>query len=623
MAARIGFAERNIFRPWAKFARKHPKISTAIKVAAPVAGVAIGGGASLAAYGTAALAYATSNAITYGVAAHSIRWVASKLVGHAGRGDEIRDNKIYQVQLEDQLESGGKKEYSADFIHCQKRKISFLEVRIRLLEEHITMLTQLSGLSHQPIPEIETRLDSLVRQLRKAETDKKENVDYLGKERKANGDKVNSNGNGIMADQVIQRLYESVAPLQRELRLLDEFSNELKSYAETLAEHSPHLLNDLNKRISQTVERARIRQEELDDINSVAVKVAAKGLDPSGFEYVRVLGAGGMGGAFCFYLAKEDRFVAVKVNLSNSQPEVLKRFTREASVMARLDHAGIAKGYGSDKNLEEVYPAFREILKKIIDEGILPENDSTAIRLGTTAETYPYYITQLIRGISLTDLMEQYPGGMPIELVLTIAGHMLNAIEYYASPEINIVHRDLKPDNVLLRIEIKPTDPEFAKLIDFGIAKTNDPGQTKLTMAGAIFGTPLTLSHEQTAAHPDIDINTDLYALSAMIYMMLAGKDKKTGIGKHLLKIMTPTVIQAYHDDELGPILDRDLARWPHLAKLLKRTLSFSLADMHMRPADYESANIPIQKRPTIAEIREVFKLCEQYYSGTSVVGLV
>lgn len=614
MAQRIGWTEKIILRPWARFARNHPKLSKAIKVAAPVAGVAIGGGASLAAYGTACLAYAASNAVVGGITAHSLRWGASKVVGHADRGQEIENNLLNLRGLKHQLETSGKREYPADFIHTLSRKISFLDVRAQLLTEHIKILSSVSVLTHEPIPEIEGRLDLLARQLQKAEKERELNVGFLGREKEKSDIRINENG--ITADQVIQRLFESVGPLQRELRLLDEFSVELEKHAEGLELHSPHLLSDVNKRTDRIVERRRIRQEELDDINAVAVKVAAKGLDPSGFEYVRVLGAGGMGGAFCFYLAKEDRFAAVKVNLSNSSPEVLKRFTREAEVMSRLDHPGIARGYGAGKNLEEVHAGFREVLTKIIEESIIREEDTTAIRLGTTAETYPYYITQLIRGITLEELMAQYPDGMPIDLVLTIAGHVLNAIEYYASPEINIVHRDLKPANVLLRVEKDTKDSEFLKLIDFGIVKTHDADQTKLTQAGAIFGTPLTLSWEQIFNVEKVDINTDLYALSAMIYMMLAGGDK------NLLKVLSPAPMP-YPDKELGPILDRDLAQWPLLISLLKRSLSNSLADMHMNPDKYTSRGIAIQQRPTFAEIRDVFRQCEEYYAGTRVAGLL
>jgi serine/threonine-protein kinase len=86
-----------------------------------------------------------------------------------------------------------------------------------------------------------------------------------------------------------------------------------------------------------------------------------------------------------------------------------------------------------------------------------------------------------------------------------------------------IVHRDLKPDNIFLcHID---GDPDYAKVLDFGVAKlaAHDRKQGTMTQAGMVFGTPKYMSPEQSRS--DItDARSDIYALGIILYEMLAGK---------------------------------------------------------------------------------------------------
>jgi serine/threonine-protein kinase len=84
-----------------------------------------------------------------------------------------------------------------------------------------------------------------------------------------------------------------------------------------------------------------------------------------------------------------------------------------------------------------------------------------------------------------------------------------------------VVHRDIKPDNIFLARH--DDDPEFAKILDFGIAKLVGEGGSTITQAGITVGTPAYLSPEQ-AFGGELDGRSDLYSLSVVLYEMLAGR---------------------------------------------------------------------------------------------------
>ena len=114
---------------------------------------------------------------------------------------------------------------------------------------------------------------------------------------------------------------------------------------------------------------------------------------------------------------------------------------------------------------------------------------------------------------------------MPLVRALHIARQIAYALR--SAHALGIVHRDLKPENVML-VE-KSGDPDFVKVLDFGIAKvpigerTDDaPSSKPITKVGMVFGTPEYMPPEQ-ALGQDVDERADLYALGVMLYEMLAG----------------------------------------------------------------------------------------------------
>ena len=202
------------------------------------------------------------------------------------------------------------------------------------------------------------------------------------------------------------------------------------------------------------------------------------------------LGRGGMGLVYRATHVKLRRQAAVKIlhpSLAAS-PDVRSRFEREALASGKIDHP----------NCVAVY-----------DSGHLPDGSL-------------YLAMELLDGRSLADVLEQ-EGQIAPGRALHILGHILRGLS--GVHQAGLIHRDIKPENIFL---IRSgADEDFAKLLDFGIAKPmrgelSDDG-VKLTQAGMAFGTPIYMAPEQALGNP-LDGRADLYAAAVLGYEMLTGQ---------------------------------------------------------------------------------------------------
>src|SRR5438046_4441882 len=187
------------------------------------------------------------------------------------------------------------------------------------------------------------------------------------------------------------------------------------------------------------------------------------------YEILSALGAGGMGEVYRARDTKLNRDVAIKVLPESlaGDADRLARFSREAQVLAALNHPNIAHIHG----LEE----------------------STGV---------PALVMELVEGPTLADCIARGP--IPIDEALLIATQIAEALE--AAHERGIVHRDLKPANIKVR------DDGIVKVLDFGLAKalerpgpvpadvTESPTITspaQMTGVGMLMGTAAYRSPEQ------------------------------------------------------------------------------------------------------------------------------
>ena len=241
------------------------------------------------------------------------------------------------------------------------------------------------------------------------------------------------------------------------------------------------------------------------------------------------IGMGGMGEIYRARDTKLNRNVAIKVprNCEESGPHMV-RFDREAQLLARLNHPGIASIYGHEK-------------------GAL--------------------VMELVEGPTLAERIQRGP--IPLPEALHIARHLADALEYVHDK--GIVHRDVKPAN------IKLTPSGGVKLLDFGLAKTEagggqhlgDPDTSRtqslsLTRMDAILGTSAYMAPEQ-ARGKACDKRADIWTFGVVLYEMLTGTRLFAGetVSDTLAAVLTQDPVLERVPQSVRKLLQRCLCKDP------------------------------------------------------------
>jgi serine/threonine protein kinase/dienelactone hydrolase len=199
----------------------------------------------------------------------------------------------------------------------------------------------------------------------------------------------------------------------------------------------------------------------------------------------------GEGGMAVVYMAEQTkpirRKVALKIiKLGMDTKSVIARFEAERQALAMMDHPNIAR---------------------VLDAG-------------ATETGRPYFVMELVTGVSITEYCDKNNLNTKERLELFI--QVCNAVQH--AHQKGIIHRDIKPTNVMVaRHEGKPVP----KVIDFGIAKATNQKLTEKTLFtryAHIIGTPAYMSPEQAdLGDLDVDTRSDIYSLGVLLYELLTG----------------------------------------------------------------------------------------------------
>jgi eukaryotic-like serine/threonine-protein kinase len=250
----------------------------------------------------------------------------------------------------------------------------------------------------------------------------------------------------------------------------------LRLEAESMLAEAEGLLNPAEDPFEQCADNAAVALRR-DEPSQIGKRMGA-------YKVLREIGRGGMG---TVYLAERadgqfEKQVAIKVlKRGTDTDEVLRRFSAERHILARLDHPNIAR---------------------LLDAG-------------TSDDGLPYFVMEYVEGEPVTRFLSHH--SLSIRECLELFLKICAAVE--VAHKNHVIHRDLKPKNILVTEEREP------KLLDFGIAKLfeSELGPLDNTRAGEQRLTPLCASPEQ-ALGDSLTPASDVYALGALLYEILTGQ---------------------------------------------------------------------------------------------------
>ena len=262
------------------------------------------------------------------------------------------------------------------------------------------------------------------------------------------------------------------------------------------------------------------------------------------YRVVRLLGAGGSGNVFMAAHERIPGHVAIKTLRGEriEDEESLARFRGEAQITAALRHPHIVQ---------------------ILDFDVTPAG-------------VPYLVMELVEGGDLRSVVGAGPGDLT--RVAHIVRQIASAVEKAHS--MGIVHRDLKPANVML--VNAPGEPDFVKIVDFGLSKLLAAEGPPVTRPDQILGTPGYMAPEQIRGR-SIDGRVDQFALASLTYELLSGRAPFPGDD-------LPAVLHAIMVED-PPRLD-ELVAWPAaaLSDVLAQALAKDPGQRFASVAEFEQA---------------------------------
>ena len=282
----------------------------------------------------------------------------------------------------------------------------------------------------------------------------------------------------------------------------------------------------------------------------------AKGLLLGPYKILDKLAQGGMGRVYKAIHQTMNRIVALKVLAPNPDKartaKAQEYFQRELRAAAQLNHPNIITVYDANE--------------------IGGRN---------------YLAMEFVDGPNLEQLVREQ-GPLPVGMACEIIRQVANGLEH--AHEQDMIHRDIKPANLLLQ-PAKNLQSFVVKILDFGLARLNDPGLqdtagTIETRENTVMGTPDFLSPEQARNLHQVSIRSDIYSLGCTFYFLLTGKVPFPG-GTTLEKLIRQSTEEPRPVDEVRPDVPDEVAA------ILRTMMAKNPGDRYQSPQELADALMP------------------------------
>ena len=204
-----------------------------------------------------------------------------------------------------------------------------------------------------------------------------------------------------------------------------------------------------------------------------------------GYVIEHLLGKGGLGAVYLVRHDMLDTLYALKVlypDVAINNPNYIKRFLREAKLATRIRHP----------NLVAVHDCGRDNEKNLY-----------------------YLVMDYVPGGDLRQALA-FSGKFEPAYAAKIVAQVASALS--AAQAYQVVHRDIKPENIMLQAD------GTVKLVDLGIAKASNLGESLKTTTDSVFGTPTYVSPEQAQSAANVDQRSDVYSLGIVFFEMVTGQ---------------------------------------------------------------------------------------------------
>src|SRR5829696_6792262 len=244
------------------------------------------------------------------------------------------------------------------------------------------------------------------------------------------------------------------------------------------------------------------------------------------------LNEGGMGTVYRATHVLMEKTVAIKVLRPSlaADEKIVARFSREARAASRISHP----------------------------------NALSVTDFGEDETGNVFLVMEFLSGKTLKAVIRD-DGPLPLPRIVDITRQIGDALN--AAHAQGVVHRDLKSDNIML---VDTMTGDHAKVLDFGIAKINEPEgsvDTSLTAPNLVIGTPQYMSPEQCSQDSEIDARSDIYSLGVILFEMLVGHVPFSGD--------SPTIVMMKHLQEPVPSILEERSDLPaSVARVVARAMA-------------------------------------------------